>query len=522
MATHREDGPKNLQTVHVRVSDSASGRPTPVRVRFTDAEGQYFAPLGRLTQFSVGPNQDVGGNVLIGLKPYAYIDGTCEIQLPPGPIQVYISKGPEYVPLHETVNLVAGKLALRFAIGRRTNLREQGWYSGDGRAHGLSPHAALLEAAAEDLAVVNLLVDEFPVLDPYHKKVPTYPNLLAFSGQRPALDMPGHIVVVNTHNRHPELGSLGLLNCHRVVYPLSFGGRDGRDDWTLADWCDQCHRKGGLVVWTNTARESEHFVHGEPLADLSLGKVDAFEIDFFEDSPFDSLPRWYRLLNAGLRIPLIGSSGKDSNGKALGVMRTYARLESPKLTYKSWIEAVRVGRTFVTNGPLVQFTVNDAEPGCTLELPAPETVRVMAEARGLTPLAKLELMVNGGVAAEQTAGERTAAEQTAAGDSAAGDSCRARLEVELPIATTSWLAARCRGQEQILDRPANQRVFAHSSPVYVTVPGTAPPGGDEARRPLLADLDKMLLWARDPARSDPGQRQIWLDLFAAAARRLAR
>ena len=37
-----------LQTVHVRVSDVATGQPTPCRVRFTDEGGVYHAPLGRL------------------------------------------------------------------------------------------------------------------------------------------------------------------------------------------------------------------------------------------------------------------------------------------------------------------------------------------------------------------------------------------------------------------------------------------------------------------------------------------
>ena len=41
-----------LQTVHVRVND-ATGQPTPVRVRFTDDDGVYYAPLGRLTDFAL-------------------------------------------------------------------------------------------------------------------------------------------------------------------------------------------------------------------------------------------------------------------------------------------------------------------------------------------------------------------------------------------------------------------------------------------------------------------------------------
>ncbi len=74
------------------------------------------------------------------------------------------TKGPEYTPLDETVTLGAGQMALRFAIERWTDSRADGWVSVDTRCHFLSPHAALLEAAAEDVDVVNLLAAPFPVL----------------------------------------------------------------------------------------------------------------------------------------------------------------------------------------------------------------------------------------------------------------------------------------------------------------------------------------------------------------------
>ena len=37
-----------LHTVHVRVNDAATGQPTPVRIQFTDENGTYYAPFGRL------------------------------------------------------------------------------------------------------------------------------------------------------------------------------------------------------------------------------------------------------------------------------------------------------------------------------------------------------------------------------------------------------------------------------------------------------------------------------------------
>jgi hypothetical protein len=493
-------------TVHVRINDAATGQPTPVRLRLTGPEGEYFPPFGRLAEFATGRNQDVGGNLLLGRKPYAYLDGTCEVRLPAGPVGVEIAKGPEYRPQRLEVALGPGKLALRLSVERWIDLRPLRWYPGDTRAHFLTPHAALLEAAAEDLAVVNLLATTCEAAGSHGRRVPAIPNLLAFSGQRPALEAPGHLVVVNTHNTHPVLGSLGLLNCHRIVYPLSFGGPSGRDDWTLAAWCDQCHRKGGLVVWTRPEHEAADFRYGEPLADLLLGKVDAFEIDFFEDSPFDVLPDWYALLNCGCRVPLVGASGKDSNGTALGSMRTYARLlPDREFNYTNWIEAVRAGRTFVTNGPLLSFTVAGRDPGASVEVPsAGQTVSVRAEARSILPFDRLEVVANGQVVA-----------------SATGSPASAIVEGEIPVPVSGWLAARCLGNQQIFGRPANQHIFAHTSPVYVRRADKPLRVAADAVAGFVAELDRMLVWVATKARCDSdSQRQRLADIFQSARQEL--
>jgi len=497
-----------MHTVHVRVNDAATGKPTPCRIRFTDAEGRYYAPFGRLTEFATGRNQEVGGNVLLGMKPHAYIDGTCEIRLPAGVLHVEIHKGPEYTPLRQQVTLGPGKLALRFVLERWANWRAERWYSGDTRCHFLTPHAALVEAEAEDVAVVNLLAEECRVPGPFGRDFPAIPNILSFSGQQPALMAAGHLVVVNTHNSHPVLGSLGLLNCHRVVYPLRFGDPEGLDDWSLADWCDQCHRKAGLVVWTKTAHETAGFRFGEPLADLLLGKVDAFEIDAFEDSPFDVLADWYGLLNCGLRVPLAGGSGKDNNGMVLGTMRTYVRLqENEEFHYKNWIEAVRAGRTFVTNGPLLSFRVNDQEAGAVMSLPVgTETVHVQAECRSLIPFDRLEVLFNGQIVAEAPAN---------------GFPSSAVLETEVPVPTSGWLAARCRGEQQILQRPANQRVFAHTSPIYVEKAGQPLAVAEITVQRFVTELDRMLDWVALEARCEnERQREHLAEIFRTARQQL--
>lgn len=490
-----------MHTVHVRVNDQATGQPTPVRFRITDRNGDYLAPFGRLLKFATTKYDDVGGNLLLGTRCFCYIDGACEIKLPPGELHVEIHKGPEYRPLMEEIQLGEGKIALRFAIERWTDLRKEGWYSGDVRAHAMMPHAALLEGMAEDLAVVNLLALEELFGVAYLS------NILAFSGQQTALEAPGHLVAVNTLNRHRDLGNLGLLHSHRAVYPLVFGGRGRQDDWTMADWCDQCHRKGGLVVWAHTEHEAENFRFGEPLADLLLGKVDAFEVTFFEDSPFDVMPDWYRLQAAGVRVPLVGASGKERNLTALGAMRTYARLAAgEEFSYRAWIEAVRAGRTFITNGPLLEFRVNGSDPGAQLDIEAGTPVRIEATARGIVPFERLEILANGEVIQEAAS---------------SGDPSMARIEFEWTPTTSAWLAARCRGSARLPQYPAPQCVFAHASPVYVRVAGAALPVSARACAEFIKSLDTMLEWVRTEANC-PGdkERQDLLNVFEQARTKL--
>lgn len=331
-----------MLTVHVRINDAATAKPTPVRLRISDEQGNHYPPLGRDVQFPLGRNEDVGGRVSIGRESWFDTDGSCEVPLPAGvPLRVQATKGFEYRPVDETVTLGPGKMSLRFAIERTIDMKAKGWVSADARCHFIPPHDAALEAAAEGLDIVNLLVAEqrFPSLNGTAYR--TVPHLAAFSGQTDG------VVSVNTLNVHPVLGSVGLLYSHRPVHPLTFGGEES-DDWSVCDWCDQCHRKGGLTVWVDAFNESVGPPGGEALVAAVLGKIDAIEID----AQPRKQPLWpwiYRLWNAGFQIPLVGSSGKDSNRTPLGAMRTYAQCDG---TLKSWVEAVKAGRSFITNGPL--------------------------------------------------------------------------------------------------------------------------------------------------------------------------
>ena len=92
---------------------------------------------------------------------------------------------------------------------------------------------------------------------------------------------------------------------------------------------------------------------------------------------------------------------------------------------------MRAGRTFVSNGPLLFFTVDGQEPGAVVKLSAEGgTLRVRAEAKCLTPFECIEIVANGEVVAQA---------------GASGSPSTAVVELEWPMDTPGWLAVRCVG-----------------------------------------------------------------------------
>ena len=117
--------------VHVLVIDAKTKQPAPCRLRIADAAGRVHSPLGRVAEFAVGRNEDIGGQVLLNGQRWYYINGACEVRLPAEvPLIVEITKGPEYKPIHREITLGAGQMALRFELERWIDLRAEDWYSG--------------------------------------------------------------------------------------------------------------------------------------------------------------------------------------------------------------------------------------------------------------------------------------------------------------------------------------------------------------------------------------------------------
>ena len=151
---------------------------------------------------------------------------------------------------------------------------------------------------------------------------------------------------------------------------------------------------------------------------------------------------------AQLRLQAPGSSGTD--WWIYDHNRVFVQVEGD-FTYDTWIAGLRAGRTFISNGPLLEFSVDGKQPGATLQ--ASERLRVKARAISRLPFDRLQIVQDGVVVAEQVAVNRR----------------EATLEREIPVEQGGWIAARI---ESSAKTHAAFGVFAHSSPVYYRVPAT--------------------------------------------------
>lgn len=464
-----------MPTVHVRIADEAN-RPLPCRVHIGDAAGRSFAPFGLPATFPTGVNESLGPHSRIAKENWYSVDGSFEIDLPAGvPLRFRAIRGPAFVPLDETVTLVPGRMTVRFSMNRWTS---PAWRSFDSRVHFARPHDAKRDAEAEDLNLVHLLVREHPAFSQDGHLYPVAENLSAFSGQG-TLFGGDHDVAVNTFNVHPSLGRVGLLHSHRPVFPLTSGERD--DDFTLDDWCDQGHRKGGVTVWADPFRPEAGLLGGEALIAAALGQIDAIELDPHPRTQ-PILPWIYRLWNAGLPLPLVAGSSRDANTIPVGAMRTYF---DPA---ESWHTSVKAGRTFVTNGPLLAWSIADRS--------------MTATAESVTPFDAMEIVHNGAIVA------------TAAPSKRDDGLWHATLSGLGDWPESGWAAVRVRGTApSLLYSP--MPVFAHSSSVAIDVPGK-PYSNRRAALPLLRQcVEDTLSWVEEYSRfTKPVAKKQFLDRTA--------
>ena len=381
------------------------------------------------------------------------------VDLPVGIANVEVARGFGYRSLRRSIEVADVNAPLVLGLEPVAWPANDDWVAADCHVHFISPSSALLQAQAEGIGIVNLLATQW---GDHHTSVVDLPIV--------ALQDPTarHLVVMGSENRQNMLGHIGLLGASEAVLPMASGGApEGRLGdplgWLMADWADAVHAQHGLAV-------AVHFPlpYTEVAADIVAGKIEAVEMQALTpgvDGP--SIREWYRFLNCGFRLPIVGGTDKMTAEIPLGAIRTYARLDNDgPLSFERWADAVRSGRTFVTSGPFVEIAVDGQQPGDTVRLGrGGGTVEVKASATAALPVIEgLQLIHDGTV--------------IASADAPAGTD-HIDLVERVRVTRGGWLAARVTSSRLIQSAFATA-MGAHSSPVYLEVPGRPTFDADDA------------------------------------------
>jgi hypothetical protein len=282
------------------------------------------------------------------------------------------------------------------------------------------------------------------------------------------------------HNfiRNEGYGHVMFLDLWKPILPASFGQsimKTGNDDGTLRPGIRKAHAAGATVLWCHNTRGLEDIP--DWIAGLLHGQI------FFEqDGDAPGHEGYYSYLNIGLKVPL--STGTDWFFRDMAM--TYVKTPRP-FTQASWLADLRAGKSFMTNGPLFEFTVNGQELGDTIVLEGPEPVTVKARAVGRVDFGQLELLRNGDVIATvDTSGKGTYVE--------------AVLETSVMVTESAWFAVRIPPIDVDYNRPERvpaafneygKPLFGHTSPIYVHVGGApvfVPAAARRLRMQVKADM----------------------------------
>jgi hypothetical protein len=448
--------PAARQRVTLRVCERSSNRPVAVKLHVHGEHDEYLAPVDRHRIANPAWFEDYSVDFShVWQHQCTYISGETSIDLPLGKVYIEISKGFEIRPLRTVLEIRPDTETLTIELDRVLKWRERGWVTADTHVHFLSPMSALLEGAAEGVNVVNLLASQWGEL---MTNVGDFDGCNTWGSRENGGDGE-YLVRVGTENRQHVLGHISLLGYRgRIIAPMTTGGPDESAigdpiEVLLTEWARQCKTQGGLVVLP-------HFPNprAEHAATIVSGDVDALEMtswgDFYSGINPYSLSDWYRYLNCGYLVPAVGGTDKMTAYTAVGTVRTYAHLlPGEPFTYDKWMNAVRRAETFVSYGPLLEFTVDGHPMGSRIPLLASGgTVDISWQVASVTiPISRVELIVNGEIRESKSISSENASGAWS-----------------LHVERSAWVALLVRGHYP--DKP--EIIAAHSTPVMLDVEGS--------------------------------------------------
>ena len=455
----------------LRVSDP-SGKPVAARVFVTAEDGRAYAPEDAWMEADDSFDRKE--------RPFEahYFDtqGIAEITVPAGRVQVGVMRGFEYWFEESGIEVAAGKTAE--ATVQLRPLKWHGpdtrWVSGDAHVHmnyagtyQNTPSHLIEQAAAENLSIIeNLVVN----------KEQRFPDIGYFSPKLDPASNEDHLLQHAQEFHTSYWGHLGLLNLTRNLIMPGYAGYPNTEAASLfpanANVADLAHGQGALVGYVHPLDSvpdpERDAVTFELPADVALGKVDYIEVVGFSDHK-STAAVWYKLLNCGFRLPT--AAGTDFMGNyaslrgPIGLNRVYAEAPAGSLKLKPWLESIKAGRTFATNGPLLRFELGLKTPGGEVKLDKPGDVFFRAGLGSIVAVDHLQIVCNGKVARELrlSADRRTA-----------------YVEGKLPLESSGWCLLRAfsdKAEYPILDLYP----YATTSPVYVSMAGAPLISTEDAR-----------------------------------------
>ena len=442
------------------VVDQSTGKPTPARVGLYDATGRM--PLPSEDALTIESYDDSVKQIFLranfGPKQpwptdnrYAfYVDGRYRSRIPAGSYRLVLAKGPEYRIVQESFTIEpGGETNLKISVPRWESLPEKGWYSGDAHIH-LARTKAENERfskhlRAEDVHVSNILEMNNPGGGHYVQYA------WGVDGQYRLGD---HVLVPGIESpRTAQRGHTISLNIQKPMY-------DRDSYFEYHKFFEEYARQGGLSGYAHVGSGEFRASWGLAL-DVPFGIVDFVEI--LQDG-YLRTDLWYEFLNLGYELtPVAGSDFPYFDQP--GAVRSYAKVKG-EFTPQAWYDSIHLGHTFVTNGPMLEFTVNGKPMGSILKARRGDVLTILASARinpDVDRLDRLELIAHGDLINNITAGE--------------GDDSLA-LTHEMAVTSGLWIAARAYGKTQAV---------SHTAPVYVHVGD----GGSWSSKKASAIVDTM-------------------------------
>jgi len=377
----------------------ADGQATGTRVHVEASDGKFYAPTDAYARIA----QRAG-------FWFFHSTGTSVLELPEGEVSLLTVKGFENQPESMTTQIQAGEVTeVTLQLETVIDMEERGWFSGSTHVH--ANYAGNLHNSLENLMMMSEAEDQDIVLEQIANKdnrILDYQYFLP-GGRAHPLSTPDRVLVVGQEYRPPFYGHVFLFGMRDHLISPFTTGYEGTGIESLypsnTDIFLKAKSQGAYTGYVHSQWPS-----GDPL-DGTLGGAKGFMVDAalattdaveWSASQTGFAPV-YAAWNNGLRVALVG--GEDSisnlhNTAIVGSVRTYVKIPGGKLSMHGWLQAMKNGHAFMSNGPLVELEVEGQIPGQTVDLFSGDDVTIKVEATSLTPLEKAELVFNGEVIAD--------------------------------------------------------------------------------------------------------------------------